>query len=55
MNYTKSEMAKLVTNKLIWKLTNHLKDRGIHFQSITHLKKEGLSSVCKICYELIVA
>lgn len=55
MSFAKQELQKLVTNKLIWELTTHLQGRGVAFQSVPHLRKEGLSTVCSICYELIVA
>jgi hypothetical protein len=55
MGFSKQELQKLVTNKLIWELTTHFQNRGIPFPQIPHLRKEGLSAVCSVCYELIVA
>lgn len=55
MMYSKYEMEKLVTNKLIWELTSHFQRRGVSFTSLPHLKQQGFSYVCDICYEVIVA
>ena len=55
MNFPKQELQRLVTNKLIQELTVHLQSRGVNFPEVPHLRKEGLSPVCSVCYELIVA
>ncbi len=48
-------MEKLVTNKLIYELASHLENRGKKLNNIPHMKKEGLSNVCHLCYEMIKA
>jgi len=54
--YNKSKANKLLTQKLIWELIEHLKKRN---QSLLGIKFNKRSSrpvrVCNICYMLVVA
>ena len=44
-----------MTNKLIWEVVEHIRFRGISPPNIGHLRKVGLSNVCELCYDIIVA
>ena len=52
--YSRHQLDKIVTNKLIVELVEHLRGRGMTFRT-QQTRKEGLSYVCQPCYEVIVA
>lgn len=55
MNFSKQQLKKLITNKLIWELIAHLQSRKINIEHVPYLRKEGMSYVCEVCYQVIVA
>ena len=52
--YSRHQLDKIVTNKLIVELVDHLRGRGMTLHT-QQARKEGLSYVCQPCYEVIVA
>jgi hypothetical protein len=56
-SFGRKEISKIVTNKLILELVEHMKNRGkeikCHLQS--SVIPSASSNVCNLCYDLIVA